>query len=52
MVVADNTLKSKTRKKYVDLDLWIRLLKTETSGVESTNLKIDELLKKYAREGF
>ena len=52
MVVADNTLKSRTRKKYVDLDLWIRLLETETSGIESTNLKIDELLKKYAKEGF
>ncbi len=51
MVVADNTLKSRTRKKYVDLDLWIRLLETETSGIESTNLKIDELLKRYAKEG-
>lgn len=52
MVVTDNTLKSRTRKKYVDLDLWIRLLDTTTSGIESTNLKIDELLKKYAKEGF
>lgn len=51
MVVADNTLKSRTRKKYVDLDLWIRLLETETSGIESTNFKIDELLKRYAKEG-
>ncbi len=51
MVVADNTLKSRTRKRYVDLDLWIRLLETETSGIESTNLKIDELLKQYAKEG-
>jgi len=24
----------------------------ETSAVESTNLKIDELLKKYGKEGF
>ncbi len=52
MVVADNTLKSKTRKKYVDLDLWIRLLDTNTSAIENTNIKIDELLKKYAKEGF
>ncbi|SHI50508.1 J domain-containing protein [Pseudobutyrivibrio xylanivorans] len=52
MVVADNTLKSRTRKKYVDLDLWIRLLETEISGIESTNLKIDELLNRYAKEGF
>ena len=52
MVVADNTLKSRTRKKYVDLDLWIRLLETEISEIESTNLKIDELLNRYAKEGF
>lgn len=51
MVVADNSLKSRTRKKYVDLDLWIRLLETETSEIESTNRRIDELLKKYAKEG-
>jgi hypothetical protein len=52
MKVADNALKSKTRKKYVDLSLWIRLNETETSGIESTNLKIDELLEKYGKEGF
>ena len=52
MVVADKTLKSRTRKRYVDLDLWIRLIEVETSAVESTNLKIDELLKKYGKEGF
>ncbi|SEA99860.1 DnaJ domain-containing protein [Pseudobutyrivibrio sp. ACV-2] len=52
MVVSANSLKSKTRKKYVDLDLWIRLIETDTSGIESTSLKIDELLKKYAKEGF
>lgn len=52
MVVADKTLKSRTRKRYVDLDLWIRLIDVETSAVESTNLKIDELLKKYGKEGF
>ena len=52
MVVANNSLKSRTRKKYVDLDLWIRLLETETSEIESTNRRIDELLKKYAKEGF
>ena len=52
MVVADNSLKSRTRKKYVDLDLWIRLFETETSEIESTNRRIDELLKKYAKEGF
>lgn len=51
MVVADNTLKSRTRKKYVDLDLWIRLLETDTAGIESANLKIDDLLKQYAGEG-
>lgn len=51
MVVADNSLKSRTRKKYVDLDLWIRLLETETSEIESTNRRIDELLKRYAKEG-
>ena len=51
MVVADKSLKSRTRKRYVDLDLWIRLIYVKTSAVENTNLKIDELLKKYGKEG-
>ncbi|MDC7278100.1 J domain-containing protein [Butyrivibrio fibrisolvens] len=51
MVVADNALKSRTRKKYADLNLWIRLNETETSAIESTNLKIDELLSRYGKEG-
>ena len=50
MVVADNALKSRTRKKYVDLNLWIRLNETKTAAVENTNLKIDELLGRYGKE--
>lgn len=51
MVVVDNALKSKTRKKYVDLSLWIRLNEKESAEIESTSLKIDELLKNYGKEG-
>ena len=51
MVVVPGAQKPRTRKKYVDLNLWIRLNETETSGLESTNLRIDELLKKYGKEG-
>lgn len=51
MVVADNTLKSMTRKKYVDLNLWIRLNEEKATGIESTNLKINKLLEKYGKEG-
>lgn len=51
MIVTDKKLKSKTKKKYVDINLWIRLVETDFSSIESTNLNIDELLKKYAREG-
>ena len=31
--------------------LGIRLNETETAGIESTNLKIDELLERYGKEG-
>ena len=51
MIVTDKKLKSKTKKKYVDINLWIRLVETDFSSIESTNLNIDELLKKYTREG-
>lgn len=52
MVVADNALKSSTRKRYVDLNLWIRLNETQTAGIESTNLKIDKLLDNYRALGY
>ncbi len=52
MVVADNTLKTKSRKKYVDLNLWIRLNDTEATAIDSVNLRIDELLTRYKKEGF
>ena len=52
MVVADNALKSSTRKRYVDLNLWIRLIETQTAGIESTNLKIDKLLDNYRALGY
>ncbi len=52
MKVVDNKLTTRTRKRYVDLDLWIRLNEVSETGVESTNLRIDELLKKYGAEGF
>ncbi len=51
IVVAEGNTKSKVRKKYVDVDLWLRLLDTETSAIESTNHKIDRLLEKYAKAG-
>ena len=42
MVVSDNSLKSKTRKKYVDLDLWIRLIDTvklaKDKGLEAAGI--------------
>ena len=52
MVVADDIQKTRRGNKYVDLDLWIRILPTETSAVESTNNQIQALLDKYANEGF
>ena len=52
MVVTDNALKSKSRKKYVDLNLWIRLNETEDTAIESTNLRIAELIERYKKEGF
>jgi len=52
MVVADDIQKTRRGNKYVDLDLWIRILPTETSAVESTNNQIQALLDKYAHEGF
>ncbi|SFN93823.1 DnaJ domain-containing protein [Pseudobutyrivibrio sp. JW11] len=52
MVVVDDIQKTRRGNKYVDLDLWIRILPTETSAVESTNNQIQALLDKYAHEGF
>ena len=52
MVVADDIQKTRRGNKYVDLDLWIRILPTETSALESTNNQIQALLEKYAHEGF
>ena len=52
MVVADDIQKKRRGNKYVDLDLWIRILPTETSALESTNNQIQALLDKYAHEGF
>ncbi|SES66206.1 DnaJ domain-containing protein [Pseudobutyrivibrio sp. C4] len=52
MVVADDIQKTRRGNKYVDLDLWIRILPTETSALESTNNQIQALLDKYAHEGF
>lgn len=52
MVVADDIQKTRRGNKYVDLDLWIRILPTETSAVESTNNQIQALLDKYGHEGF
>ena len=52
MVVADDIQKTRRGNKYVDLDLWIRILPTETSALESTNNQIQALLDKYVHEGF
>lgn len=52
MRVADTKLKLRTRKRYVDLNLWIRLNETTNSAIDSANLKIDELLARYGKEGF
>lgn len=51
IIVSDSDEKPRSRKKYVDVDLWLKILETETSVIESTNIKIEELLKKYAKEG-
>ena len=48
MVVVPNKLKSRTRKKYADLDLQIKINNDmESRAVESIELKIKELLDEY-----
>lgn len=52
MIVADSVQRNRRGNKYADIDLWIRILPTETSAIESTNNKIKVLLEKYGKEGF
>ena len=52
MIVADSVQRNRRGNKYADIDLWIRVLPTETSEIESTNNQIRNLLEKYAHEGF
>lgn len=51
MKVVETKPTTKIRKRYVDLDLWIKLNKTTETSMESVNMKIDNLLKKYKSEG-
>lgn len=51
MLVVERKLKSRTKKKYVDLDLWIKLDDSvQTTAIESIELQIRELLAKYREE--
>ena len=52
MIVADSVQRNRRGNKYADIDLWIRVLPTETSEIESTNNQIRNLLEKYGHEGF
>ncbi|MCR5415581.1 MAG: DnaJ domain-containing protein [Pseudobutyrivibrio sp.] len=51
MIVADKKLSTRTKKRYVDLDLWIKPKENEIYHIENTNIEIEELLKQYAAEG-
>ena len=44
-------LESKLMNKSQALKI-LGLYGTETAGIESTNLKIDELMERYGKEGF
>lgn len=51
IVVTENSLKSKTRRRYSDVDLWIRIDKSKSvSALESTTLQIKDLLKQFEIE--
>jgi len=51
IVVADNAKATRSRKKYAEIDLWVKLIEDQNSAIDNTNRKIDELLEKYAKEG-
>ena len=51
IVVADNAKATRSRKKYVEIDLWVKIIEDQNSAIDNTNRKIDELLAKYAKEG-
>ena len=51
IVVADNPRSTRYRKKYADIDLWVKIIENQNSAIDNTNRKIDELLEKYAKEG-
>ncbi|WP_458459045.1 J domain-containing protein [Pseudobutyrivibrio sp.] len=51
IVVADNPRSTRYRKKYADIDLWVKIKENQNSAIDNTNRKIDELLEKYAKEG-
>lgn len=51
IVVADNAKATRSRKKYVEIDLWVKIIEDQNSAIDNTNRKIDELLEKYAKEG-
>ena len=51
MVVSDTPKSTRYRKKYADIDLWVKIIEDQNSAIDNTNRKIDELLAKYAKEG-
>ena len=51
MVVTDTIMKTKAMKRYANLNLWVRLNETTDTAIESTNLRIEEVLDRYKKEG-
>lgn len=51
LVVADSPKPIRYRKKYADVDLWVKIVEDQNSAIDSTNRKIDELLERYGKEG-
>ena len=50
MTVIPRKLKSKARNKYVDIEFCIKIKEAKNDSIESTNIQIEELLTKYAKE--
>ena len=50
MQVVEKKLKARSKGRYAEVALWLRLNKESKTDIESKNLKIEELLRAYAQQ--
>ena len=50
MQVVEKKLKARSKGRYAEVVLWLRLNKESKTDIESKNLKIEELLRAYAQQ--